>query len=322
VKYYKFILRIAISIVLLAFIFYKLNINIKTLFKIIVDYRYIFIAVIFPTVIIPFIVANRWKSFLTLVNIKENTFSLINITFQSTFLGLLLPSAQGYDAIRMYRIEKRHPQKRGMAGSTIIIERIIGLLCLCSVGIVASFFVPDTKIKWMIYIFSAAFILILFFLYNKQCYKLLHTLLDSVKYFKKVFGYLTNLHKETYSFPFDKTIIYSVLLILLLQLVNTFIIYLLFLSTGNHVSFSYNLLVYPLISIISMIPITFSGIGIRDGAFIFFYSRIGISADTIMCVSIINYMLIMLLPALLGSILYIFNTLKSKPKVINKDKFK
>jgi len=318
-KYFKFISKIAISIVLLVFIFYKLNINIKTLFQIIVDYRYIFIATIFPTVVIPLIVANRWKSFLNLVNIKENIFSLINITFQSTFLGLLLPSAQGYDAIRIYKIEKRHPQNKGQAGSTIIIERIIGLLCLCLLGIIASFFVPDTKIKLMIYTFSAIVFLILFFLYNKKCYSLLHNLLSSVRYFKKVFGYLTNLHKETYSFPFDKTIIYSVLLILLLQLANTFIIYLLLLSTGNHILFSYNLLVYPLISIISMIPITLSGIGVRDGAFIFFYSRIGVSADTIMCVSIINYMLIMLLPALFGSILYIFDTLKSKPKVIHEE---
>jgi uncharacterized membrane protein YbhN (UPF0104 family) len=63
--------------------------------------------------------------------VHENVISLAKINFMAIFYGLVLPSSQGFDLIRIYMIEKRHPQKRGKVGSSVVLERIIGMITLC-----------------------------------------------------------------------------------------------------------------------------------------------------------------------------------------------
>ena len=78
-------------------------------------YRYIILSALLPLTVIPLIVNNRWKYFLSLHDIHESVVDLARINFTAIFYGLILPSSQGYDAIRMLMIEKRHPDKIGRA---------------------------------------------------------------------------------------------------------------------------------------------------------------------------------------------------------------
>lgn len=68
----------------------------------------------------------------------------------------------------------------------------------------------------------------------------------------------------------------------------------------------------PLIYILSMIPLSISGLGIREGFFVYFYGLIGVEPSIVIAVSLINYLILSVVPALIGGIIYIFSDIGIK----------
>ena len=116
------------------------------------------------------------------------------------------------------------------------------------------------------------------------------------------------------NYPYRKVLASSILLILSLQIITVIIVYLVFLAFGVDIPFSQHLVFYPIISILSIIPISISGLGVREGFFVYFYSLIGVSADIAVSVSLINYCIEILLMAIMGGIIYIFDSIIIKKK--------
>lgn len=305
----SFGVKLAVSAFIIGLIFYRFDIKLGELFTQFTETKYLLIALTFPLCINHIITNNRWKLLLSSIGVKESFWTLVKINLSSTFVGLALPSSQGYDAIRIYKIEKLHPENKGV-GCTVVIERIIGLVCLCSIGIVASLFIDVLEVKMFIYVFSFIVASAIFILFNERCYSYLNKIISSFNRFKRIFTYLAKLHEATYSFPLRKNIVGTVLLILLFQFNNILVVYLLFKATGTDIPLVYHLVAMPVISIISLVPITISGIGVRDGAFVFMYAFVGISHDVIVGVSIVNYIIISLLPAFIGSFFYLSESLR------------
>ena len=304
--------RIFITIGILLFIFFTLNINLLKVFHGIVNINYLFLVSIIPLVILPVISANRWKLFLKQVGIFENTFSLMKINFISIFQGLILPSSQGQDVLRIYYIERLHPENRGSAGSTIVVERMIGFVILCLLSLFSTAFykeIPDQKLTLTIILtITLTLFVIIALLLNKRLCEYLNRISFSSKFLQKGFGYLNKLYKAVAYFPYRKVIISSFILILLFQISTVFCIYLIFKSFGHSIPFYQHLSLYPIISILSMVPITISGFGIRESFFVYFYTKLGVDAETAIMVSLVNYMIIVLTPTLIGSILYLFES--------------
>jgi uncharacterized membrane protein YbhN (UPF0104 family) len=59
-----------------------------------------------------------------------------------------------------------------------------------------------------------------------------------------------------------------------------------------------------------MIPLTFGGIGFREGGFALFYIQLGVPNTIIITVSLLYYIVISIIPALLGGVIYLFSSYK------------
>ncbi|HOZ22405.1 MAG TPA: lysylphosphatidylglycerol synthase transmembrane domain-containing protein [bacterium] len=60
----------------------------------------------------------------------------------------------------------------------------------------------------------------------------------------------------------------------------------LFLAYGHQISFIVNLFIVPLLFLLYALPISFGGLGIREGAFILAYSAFGVPAETALVISL------------------------------------
>lgn len=58
---------------------------------------------------------------------------------------------------------------------------------------------------------------------------------------------------------------------------------------------------------LTVVPLTVSGFGVREGAFVFFYSLVGVPAEVAVGVSLLTYLLVIGVPSLLGGLLLLFN---------------
>lgn len=296
------VLKCLLSVGILWYIIYKFDIKWTKLSELISQPIWIGAALFLSLVVATFLANNRWKTFLAMIGVHESFWRLVLLNWKSLFYGVWIPSSQGYDVIRIYNIEKAHPESRGKVGSTVIVERLIGLVCLISIAFVALIFIGDEGLIWPIMILVAVVGIVLFVIRNKRCAAFINRILSNSRFMPRAANYLLKLYNGLHDFPFDKRLIVSVVLILLLQLNNILIVDCLFRACGCEISIVYHLLYQPVVSVITMIPITFGGVGLREGGFAYFYSQLSVDGATVVAVSLAYYCIMTLLPALIGAV--------------------
>jgi glycosyltransferase 2 family protein len=311
-RYAKIFVRLMVSVTLVYIILSYFNINLNNTISEIKRAEFILLAMLIPLVINPLISNNRWKVFLRIQGINEKFTSLVRINFISVFLGFMLPSSTGFDAIRIYMIEKRHKSKLGMGGASVIIERLLGFYMLSFLGLVGAIVAYYSKGVSIHVLYAVLFIhffvsLVILVSKNKFLFRKVSGVLEQTSHFKMVANYTEKLYKAINTFPIKSTLQYTLPLILLFQLACIICAYLLFIAFGVNVPFYYHMAFLPLILILSIIPVSISGFGIREGGFVYFYNLIGVSNEIAMVVSLLYYAILMLVPALVGMILYLFS---------------
>lgn len=296
------IIKCLLSVGILWFIIYKFDVKWTKLSELLVEPMWIGVALFLSLVVTTFLANNRWKTFLTMIGVEESFWRLVLLNWKSLFYGVWIPSSQGYDVIRIYNIEKAHPESRGKVGSTVIVERLIGLVCLISIALIALIFIGSERLLLPIVVLVCIVGILLWVIRSKRCAAFINRQFGNSRFMPKASSYLMKLYNGLHEFPFDRRLIWSVMLILLLQLTNILIVDCLFRACGCDISIIYHLLYQPVVSVITMIPITFGGIGLREGGFAYFYIQMGVDGAVVVSVSLAYYCIMTLLPALLGAI--------------------
>ena len=302
-------LRLLASMSLMIFIVLKYNISIRDALASLSHFEWLIVSFVLVLFVIPVVVANRWRLFLLYAGINEDAVTLLKINFVSVFWGILLPSSTGFDAIRIYNIERRHSSSRGIPGSTVIAERLFGFLLLCSIGVVGSLVVTDLKnITFVrVLIFTTMILLSLFVIVvtNKKIYHALLPMTHRIPVLRKPVSYVMNVHQSLTLLPYGKILPSALPLMLIFQLSGILNVYVIFRAMDIHIPFFYHLAIVPIIYIISILPVSISGFGIREGAFVYFYSVFGVDPAVSFTVSVLNYMILMGIPAIIGGVLSI-----------------
>ena len=82
-------------------------------------------------------------------------------------------------------------------------------------------------------------------------------------------------------------------------------IFILTLSFPFGIPYTTFILIYPIASLISLIPIAISGLGTREGTLIHLFSLYGIPSDKTVAISLGGYIVTLLIPSIIGGILSI-----------------
>lgn len=306
-------LKFGLAVVLFVLLFRNFNIKVSALATEIADWRYLVAALCTSLIIPPFLAIRRWQLFLRVSGIIEGFFALWRILLIALFQGLMLPSTQGSDVLRIYYIDRRHPNRRGVAGSTVLIERMIGLVLLVLLSIVALPFSIRGPELLPLFLTIAAVGATVFLALALVLNKKLHGLYSGKKFanvtITHILGYIGKFHGAVVHFPYRKVLPSSLFWIAGFQLANIFTIYLVFCSYGYVIPFLQHVAIFPVIAILSMAPITIGGFGVREGFFVFFYSLVGVPPTVAVGASILQYIILMLVPAALGGVLLLWGTL-------------
>ena len=311
------IIKLLISLALMAFLFWKFDVNWGKITSQIVAPWFIIVDLFVPIIFCQFFSINRWKVFLAMQGIEESYWTLLKINLISLFQGVALPSAQGFDVFRMYHIEKLHPDKKGQASGTVIVERIIGLIlliafaCVCLPFVVSKVENAQKSIRVLLILIvciSAG----LFFIQSKIIYRLYAEKHFKNKRLEAILDYIRKLHAALMNFPYRKVLLPSIPFIAGFQFFTIFSVYLLFKAFGCDVSLVDNMAMYPIISILSIVPVTIGGFGVRESFFVYFYKELGVDPEIAIAVSIMNYLVLCVFPALIGGVLWIIDIYKSQ----------
>ena len=221
----------------------------------------------------------RWQLLLRAQGLLLKIIPLIEYFMIGLFFNNFMLGATGGDLVKAYYVAKETHHKKTEAMTTVFIDRIVGMFALICIALAALLFhLHDPKMrKVSTAIFScfgifAAFALLFL---NKNLLKKIPFVeaLSQRLPFRQTMGriydafYVYHGHKGAVLGAFA----YS----LFLQFVAILIVYGLGQALGiEGVGFVHYLLLVPVISTVSALPISFGGLGLGEGAYVYFFNLV------------------------------------------------
>ena len=250
-----------------------------------------FIGAMLLYVFAQFISSVRWKLFLPRTLGIQKLFSLYLI---GSFFNTLLPGIIGGDAVKGFYLYQA-TKNGGLSLASIFMDRYIGLVVLiiiCTLALPFGFgYFQGSRIAWLVPLIALSFIIASFLIFGLR-------LGQRIKLISNFYHYFHMYRNQ------KGTIAKSMLLSLIVQFAGIFAIYLLAHGFKQDIPFIALLVFIPLTVLFSTIPISISGLGIREGAFVVLFGLINIKPEIATAISL-SWFLAIVTGSLLGLIEYL-----------------
>lgn len=227
------------------------------------------------------IAAYRWKLVMRSLGFGGNFNFYQTLYFKGFFFSQALPGSVGGDAIRLLALkEAGYKVSDSLYG--IFIDRVVGLTGLLLISLFALLFAPPfltESIKYAVFMISigglVGFVGLLF----------VHKLFNFEKMPKlRILGELSHRFYIVYESRYKAT--KQILLSVAIHLLSLLCVYSISIAVNLGVPFGAFLCLMPLVILLTILPISFAGWGVREGAMVGLFSMSGASKEAIMAVSI------------------------------------
>ena len=301
------ILKIIVSAGLLVFIFS--SIDAQAFFKAVRQAKPAWLILAFSLVMLGVVIrAFRWQILLEAIGVSVPLAELSAIYFIGFLFNNLLPSGLGGDAIRMLELN-RHSQRGSDAVTSVVVDRFLGLSSLQAIALVALLIdwgaAPLAVAYFTIAIFISGLI-IGYLLINRSLYA---TLRQHVGLFRRVTNLKTigNLFESFQRYPLaalGRAYVVSIFFNILLIAMNMSI----GLGLGAEASLAQYAIFVPITSLVLLIPISFAGLGVREGAYIQLFGQVGVPQEIAVAISLLVYIFGNVCTGLIGGLIYLLRS--------------
>lgn len=321
-KTFLLILKIIISILLLTFIASK--IDWAHAFANLQQANYLFLLIVFLLILLERIqLTYKWNLLIWVRGIKVSFWRLFIINSIGAFWGLFLPSSIGSDIAKSYYLIKNNSEK-SVSISSVLVDRVLGILALLLLCVISLLVGGNLVSKFNIGLYVSLLLLIfLFFLYFFQREKtanLLHKLLPKIK-FKSFTEKIIKLHLSVLEYKkHPKTLLFTFFLTFLVNITRVIIFYVISLAFDIPIPIIYFFVFIPILTVVIMIPISIGGLGVGEGAFITFFSLVGISINDSIVVVLTNTLANTLFTLIGGLAIFFYKAPTKKNVLENKHK--
>lgn len=304
-KYCNQVIRIIVSSALLLFLLYKIGLKniIDTLFSI--NPNYIFWIVIllctpyfFGTLNV-FIISRK-------INPRVRFYPFLKDFSISQSMGMILPGKIGDAFLILFM--KKHKINMGIATAIFLIDKAISFIVIgffALFGLHLFFTLQNTIYISIFFILIPISIIVLFksdMIRGFIKKRILRKYASKFVGFKKSASKIYKKHKDVLFANFVLTVIRWLIAVFMIQ-VN-------FLAYNSHVDYFAVLVVCSIIALISLIPITISGIGVREVSAVYLFGIVGIEPAITISVYLLQFILKYLLVVLVFFVFLDLNTFK------------
>lgn len=300
------ILRIFIGIGLMTLLIWRLDLgkiltNIRS-----IEFHYLLYALI-PYFFFIIVSAWRWQVLLNYKRFNIPFGRTLMIYFIATFFNNFLPTTIGGDVMRVLYSMK---QRRADALATVLVDRILGFVGLFVFAFFAVLYLfiirHQTEFLPFIVIGLVIIVMITYLFFSERAYNRFSPVVQKIKILK-LGERLNRLHEAATDFSgawatIIVCIVYSVVIQALLA-IGPFLV-----MAGmptSKVSVLPFFIYVPIINVVSMIPISFNALGVREYFYVLLFARVGFAAETAVAISLVSFFLYFVL-SLAGGVFFIF----------------
>jgi len=309
------LLRIVISCGILYLIFRKLEYDqMKNLIpKLIISFLMLsFLFVLLDRVLM----SQRWNILLKAKKTVIPFIEIVRIYFVTSFLGMFVPSSIAPDAMRAYLATKYGCTNAG-AISSIFLDRLLGFLSfalVASVSCLVLFLNGNSQIistSMLILVLLPFLAVILWLLLHRYIAQILQKF-SGTRYFDSLYRILVESYSSLVSYKNNVLDLIKVAIICFFNH-GLFIItvYLITLSLNVPVSVVHLCIFLPLVALVTMVPISLGGLGVQEGAYVYLFSRSGLSVQESFAVAFL-IRVVTTLGCIPGGLLYLSSGFQGK----------
>ncbi len=292
-------LRLLFGLLLLVFLLFKADLS--RIVKIFSELCLIGLFIAFFLALLAVLLsAWRWQVVLKAQGVTLPFFYLFSLYLEGLFFNNLLPSSVGGVAVRFVELVK-DIKNYLLSFSSILAERVLSSITLGFISIMASLFILPTLKSlffWLLLFFFACLVLFLLFLFAPHAF--LGRSSRLVKKYK-----LEAFSSELLKIKEARTIFKVIMLSLFFQLSLVFMNWAIFWGLGVNLNPLFYFVFIPITQAVSLIPLTFNGLGFREGSYVFLFGYVGISTSLSITAALIFLFLVTLL-SLGGGVIFAF----------------
>lgn len=299
------ILRIAISLIVLAIVI--VNVGTENLLGALrsIDLRWFALAVLIHLAGLV-IRTWRWSMLIAALGTPIAFGRLLYLYLAGTFFNTFLPTGIGGDVVKIIELS---PQRGGaQAFSTVLADRLTGILGSSLIALVVAIVDPadvPPDVRAIVIAVSAGVLLASLLLTQRR---LLDRVLTRLPFWSKLPKKLIKLYEALTSYSLG-AIARSTLISLPFTLTLIGTQYALALGLGVDAPIRYFALFIPMVALIQLLPISFNGLGVREGAFQVLFGTVGVAEAQAVAMSLMYY-IVRVATGLLGGLVYLLGNLK------------
>jgi uncharacterized protein (TIRG00374 family) len=266
------------------------------------------VVALFSYVGIVLVSCSRWQALLAVQGLHSSYRHLLAIYFVGLFFNNFLPAAVGGDLVRAYYVG-REKETMAPAIASVIAERLFGLVGLLLFALMALLFYMghvQGRILFLAILLAEVVVVVAMFLAVRQ------SLFLGFK--KRVFSISILKAGERLQRLYDSIVVYgsapaatrwAVITSIGVQALMVLGNILVGKGLGFQVVPFYYLAFIPVIGIVSMIPISINGLGVREGSYVALFAGAGLTAPEALSLSLL-YFILGVIASLTGGVLFPF----------------
>jgi hypothetical protein len=306
-----------IGIILLLYILIEIGVDkaLEELLSLNPIYPIIAIILLIPRTLM---VTKKWEYIIKKQEIKVPYSFVVKTYFIATFYGSITPGWLG-TYIRIPYLMKKGKISLGKATSNLVIDTLVDLLSILLIVFIGTLLV-FSKFPNLFPIVALLFVIIILAIFyfsskkrSERYFKLILKFLIPSKY-KQSINKQFNFFYE--SIPKIRVLIYPIFVSVITSILAYTQVYLIAQGLGIEVEYYYFILVYPVVFLVELIPITISGLGTRETALIGLLSVFAIAEDKIIVLSLTSHFVNTVIIAIIGAFLAIKDSLINKKSLI------
>jgi len=257
----------------------------------------------------------RWKTLLRHLNVNVSTITLLRFVTEAIAINLFIPSGLAGEFARAFNLHKNHSDG-GAAYSSVITDKLLGLIAFLLLAIAAIAFewsrLENSGVVLPISIVGFILITGTAVLYSRRLSALLDKALAVVPQLSRIWTPLSVSLQKFREAPF--LICYTLFMAFAAHFAQILCTWVIGLSLGIEIGLMPYFLYVPIIALVAALPISNSGLGVRESSFVFLLALVGVSAESALALSLIFTCLALIIPGTVGlALLALGPSLKADP---------
>jgi uncharacterized membrane protein YbhN (UPF0104 family) len=236
----------------------------------------------------------RWREIARPLGFARPLRQMTGFYYIGMYFNLILPTSVGGDVVRAWYLDG-YSGKRLQAFASVFLDRLSGLMVLLLMACVAVLLSPLPVPRW-----------VMWFTYGTAgCAVLGLTALPLLaRHSEKVSVRLRRLRGALLALRSPRVLLLSTLSSLFVQAANVLVVWLVGLAIGADIPWSFYWILVPMVSLLTLVPISVGGTGVRENAMPLFLAPLGIGDGVAVPLALL-WFAVTVVTSLCGGVVYL-----------------